>query len=194
MLLIIAPCLHSLTQAYSDNTVALVTTLLIILSIATHDYTYQNFNTDQFPNAPIESVSPTLPTSPLFLHVSPASILSLNAIVLASLLLSSRLPDPLSVVAFLLFTFTLFAGSPPLLIILQSYLPSFHAALTLFLAFMGWLCVTCHSPVLGYIFLCLVLLIVIIAPYAFLSLQSQKMEVYGPWDYDSRGEEGKENI
>ena len=119
---------------------------------------------------------------------------SLSCIVLATVLTAPRLPSPPFVFALLSVTCALFYALTKMLRTCRSHAPGLYLVLTLIGTAAAWVCLNCHSPILGYLFLFVVALVAVVSPACFLSMQRLKLELEGPWDYDDRGESGRENI
>ncbi len=133
-------------------------------------------------------VSTSIPTSG-------RAAVSFNAIVFASVTLLSRILYERYLIAFLLVTFYLFTGTPIVFrLLLAAQQARAARVLTWIMALVAWFALACNAPAAGTVFAGLVFLVSFIAPFLFLQLQSTKLELEGPWDYDDSGETGKENI
>ncbi|PSS11081.1 Phosphatidylinositol N-acetylglucosaminyltransferase subunit C like [Actinidia chinensis var. chinensis] len=164
-LYVLSPIYHTLTRSISSDSIWALTASLIILHLFLHDY---SGSTVKAPGA-LE-------------HPSFMSNISLNASIVASLLIASRLPSRLHVFAIVLFSLQVFLFAPLVMYCIKKYSFRLHLffsmgvmAVTLAFAF------TLHRLIF-VLLLTLFVFINIVCPYWLIRIQEYKFEINGPWD------------
>lgn len=109
---------------------------------------------------------------------------SLNAAVLASVMLASRLPGPSAVFALLAVAAQAFAVLPVCLARLRALSLAGHRASSVLLSLLTLLLLltTLPSVVPGVVFVVVELCTVLLAPWLLIRMQSHKRQIQGPWD------------
>ncbi|KAL3522290.1 hypothetical protein ACH5RR_015124 [Cinchona calisaya] len=164
-LYLLSPIYHTLTRSISSDSIWALTAVLIILHLFLHNYSGSTVK------APGTLENPTL-----------TSNISLNASIVASLLIASRLPSRLHVFAIVLFSLQVFLFAPLVTYCIRKYSFRLHLILSFSL--------TCSTLFFVYNLhrLLFVLLFVILAfvnvicPYWLIRIQEYKFEINGPWD------------
>eukprot|EP00457_Paulinella_chromatophora_P013281 gb/GEZN01013565.1/.p1 GENE.gb/GEZN01013565.1/~~gb/GEZN01013565.1/.p1 ORF type:complete len:321 (+),score=2.02 gb/GEZN01013565.1/:38-1000(+) len=167
VLLGLSPVLQTLTSTYSSDTIWALTFLLMTLHLIAHDYSYIN--------SPEASLG----------H----STISLSAGIFASVLLASRLYDHISVFAFLLLAFLIFAGFPLVAHEIRASSVVLHGAFSMALYVLTSILLVPISNLLVIIYTASLVFIVFGCPMWLKYLQRYKNEIQGPWDYEGEEEE-----
>ncbi|KAJ1834184.1 glycosylphosphatidylinositol anchor biosynthesis [Coemansia sp. RSA 2711] len=155
----LSPILRTLTEDTSSDTIWAMTVIFFCVNLAFHDYSTGNLTNIRFPGS-----------------------VSLNAAVLASVLLASQLDSNLSVFAFLLFALGWFALFP----IFRRYLKRISAAAsvatTMVLALVATAMFAYISRVIAMLHVFGTLFITFGCPLWLIWVQRYKNEIHGPWD------------
>lgn len=164
-LFVLSPIYHTLTRSISSDSIWALTASLIILHLFLHDYSGPTTN------APRNLEPPNL-----------ISNISLNASIMASLLIASRLPSRLSVFAFVLFSLQVFLFAPLVSYCVKKYSFRLH----LLFSFGLMIIALSYAYILHKLFFVLlltsVLAINVVCPYWLTRIQEYKFEINGPWD------------
>lgn len=164
-LYVLAPIYQTLTGAISSDSIWAVTASLLILHLFLHDYSGAAVG------APGALQNPNL-----------TSFVSLNASIVASVFIASRLPSWLHVFAIMLFSLQVFLFAPLVTYCIKKY--SFKLHLMCSLGLMA-ATLTFVYKLNGLIFVQLLGLLVfvnVVCPYWLIRLQGYKFEINGPWD------------
>ena len=153
-LLVLAPALKTLTQAFCNDSVWALTTLLAAVHIATHDYKLSREASLRVPGA-----------------------LSLNAALCASVLLASRLPTAALAFFCIALAVQLFALLPLLRNRLRARSDSHHAALAVATAAVAAAALGAASAFLAAVFLAALFFIAVVYPLAAAHLSGLKVLV-----------------
>ncbi|GFP82668.1 putative phosphatidylinositol n-acetylglucosaminyltransferase subunit c [Phtheirospermum japonicum] len=164
-LYVLSPIYQTLTRSISSDSIWALTAFLIVLHLFLHDYSgsavkargaleYSNFTSN----------------------------ISLNASIVASLLIASRLPSRLHVFAIVLFSLQVFLFAPFVSycikkksFVLHLCFSSGLMAVTLFLVY--------RFHLLIFVFMLGILVFVnLVCPYWLIRIQEYKFEINGPWD------------
>ncbi|ORX74626.1 phosphatidylinositol N-acetylglucosaminyltransferase [Linderina pennispora] len=155
----LSPILRTLTEDTSSDTIWAMTVMLFFGNLAFHDYSTGNLTNIRFPGS-----------------------VSLNAAVLAGVLLASRLDSNMCVFAFLSFALEWFALFP----IMRRYLKRISAKasmiMTLVLALLAWVLFLDISQAVAMIHVLGTLFITFGCPLWLIWIQRYKNEIHGPWD------------
>ncbi|PFH32562.1 phosphatidylinositol n-acetylglucosaminyltransferase [Besnoitia besnoiti] len=162
---ILAPILRTLTQAFSEDTVVCLSVVCLLVHAALTDYSYIYRN----PGKVDESLRRAM---------------SINAALLANVVLASRLSSSTEVFAVLIFGIEIFALSPVLRRILWQRHPwAFVHVLTPALILSTALIMVQEAPAsVILLFLLSMVFITFVGPYWLISSQKYKHEIRGPWD------------
>ncbi|XP_047316949.1 phosphatidylinositol N-acetylglucosaminyltransferase subunit C [Impatiens glandulifera] len=166
-LYILSPIYHTLTRSISSDSIWALTAFLIILHLFLHDY---SGSTIQAPGVG-EHHHPTF-----------MSNISLNASIVASLLIASRLPSRLHVFAIVLFSLQVFLFAPLVTYCIKKYSFRLHLSLSLALMVATSMLVFRLHGLLFVFFLSSIVLITVVCPYWLIRIQEYKFEINGPWD------------
>lgn len=164
-LYVLSPIYHTLTRSISSDSIWALTVSLITLHLFLHDYSGCTVK------------APGAPERPSFM-----SNISLNASIVASLLIASRLPSRLHVFAIVLFSLQVFLFSPLVVYCVKKYSFRLHLIFSI-----GLMTVTLAFAyrLHGLIFVLLLSLFVfvnMVCPYWLIRIQEYKFEINGPWD------------
>ncbi|CDP18208.1 unnamed protein product [Coffea canephora] len=164
-LYLLSPIYQTLTRSISSDSIWALTAALIILHLFLHDYSGPTVK------APGTVENPTF-----------TSNISLNASIVASLLIASRLPSRLHVFAIVLFSLQVFLFAPLVTYCVRKYSFRLH----LFLSF-SLMCLTLffiHSlhRLLFVLFFVILAFVNVVCPYWLIRIQKYKFEINGPWD------------
>uniref|UniRef100_J3M5D9 Phosphatidylinositol N-acetylglucosaminyltransferase subunit C n=1 Tax=Oryza brachyantha TaxID=4533 RepID=J3M5D9_ORYBR len=110
------------------------------------------------------------------------SNISLNASIIASVLVASGPPSRLHVFAFMLFSLQIFLFSPLIAFCIKKYSLGLHLLFSFALMLMT-LSVTYQLHIMFFILLAVLLVFIsIVCPYWLTRIQEYKFEINGPWD------------
>ncbi|KAK6916187.1 Phosphatidylinositol N-acetylglucosaminyltransferase subunit C [Dillenia turbinata] len=159
-LFLLSPIYHTLTCSISPDSIWALTGSLLILHLFLHDYSGSTVK----PPGALKNPN------------------SLNASIVASVLIASRLPSRLHVFAIVLFSLQIFLFAPRVTYCIKKF--SFHLHLCFsFVLIAVTLGFTYHLH--GLLFVLLLGLLVsvnVLCPYWLIRLQEYKFEINGPWD------------
>ena len=164
-LFVLAPIYQTLTRSISSDTIWAVTVSLVILHLFLHDYSGSTVT------APGALKNPTLTSS-----------ISLNASVVASVFIASRLPSRLQVFAIMLFSLQVFLFAPLVTYCIKKY--SFHLHLCFSFSLMAVTLAFVYTlhRLLFVLLLGLLVFVTVVCPYWLIRMQEYKFEINGPWD------------
>ena len=164
-LYILAPVYYTLTRSISSDSIWAVTVLLILHHLFLHDYSGSTIS------APGALQNPTL-----------TSCISLNASVVASVFIASRLPSRLHVFAIMLFSLQVFLFAPLLTYCVKKHSSYLHLCLSfLLMAVTLGFVYTLHRLLL-VMMLGLLVFVNVVCPYWLIRIQEYKFQINGPWD------------
>jgi len=155
----LSPVLHTLTNAFSNDTIWALTSLLLILHLYFHDYGFINGVSDKF-------------TAPV----------SLNAAIFASVLLASRLPSNLHVFVLISYAIELFALFPIMRHHLKKFSVELHLGLTLLMFILTVGLLLGVSTFISTVYVVAIVSITFLGPSWLIFIQKYKNEINGPWD------------
>ncbi|PON42282.1 Phosphatidylinositol N-acetylglucosaminyltransferase subunit C [Parasponia andersonii] len=164
-LYILAPIYHTLTRSISSDSIWAVTVLLLLLHLFLHDYSGSTIK------PPGALQNPTL-----------ISCISLNASVVASVFIASRLPSRLHVFAIMLFSLQVFLFAPLVTYCIKKYSVLLHLSLSFFLMSVTLGLVYSLHRLLFVMLLGLLVFVNVVCPYWLIRIQEYKFEINGPWD------------
>lgn len=164
-LYILAPIYNTLTRSISSDSIWALTVSLLILHLFLHDYSGSTIRPPGALN------NPTL-----------TSNISLNASIVASVLIASRLPSRLHVFSIVLFSLQVFLFAPLVTYCIKKYSVRLH----LYFSF-GLMAVTLGilltlNQMLFTFLLGMLIFIMVVCPYWLIRIQGYKFEINGPWD------------
>lgn len=161
LLMLLSPVLHTLTRSYTDDTIWALTILLGAIHLAFADYAYLNAHTSEFRHN-----------------------LSMNAAIVAVVLLASRVETPLYAAAVIGQGIMLFTLSPILRHHVRASSRDAHSMMTFLLCGVAIGCLLLLRPVGCAIFVAAVAMLTLVLPYWFVRMHTDeyKKQIHGPWD------------
>lgn len=157
-LYVLAPVYQTLTRSISSDSIWAVTVSLLSLHLFLHDYSGSTIR------APGALKSPSL-----------TSCISVNASVVASVFVASRLPSRRHVFAVMLFSLQVFLFAPLVTYCIKKFSFGLH------LLFSFGLIYALHI-LFFVLFLVIVVVVNVVCPYWLIRMQEYKFEINGPWD------------
>lgn len=164
-LYILAPVYHTLTRSISSDSIWALSVSLLLIHLFLHDFSGYTIRPPGAKN------SPTL-----------ASNISMNASIIASVLIASRLPSRLHVFAVMLFSLQIFLFAPFVAFCIKKYSFRLHLWFSFILMAMTLGIIFAMHRMLFVLFLALLVFISVVCPYWLIQIQEYKFEINGPWD------------
>ncbi|XP_017700357.1 phosphatidylinositol N-acetylglucosaminyltransferase subunit C [Phoenix dactylifera] len=164
-LYILAPIYHTLTRSISSDSIYALTVSLLVVHLFLHDYSGSTIRPPGALN------NPTL-----------ASNISLNASIVASVLVASRLPSRLHVFAIMFFSLQIFLFAPLIAFCIKKYSFRLHMWFSFALMIMTLSVVFQLHRMLFVLLLGLLVFVSVVCPYWLIRIQEYKFEINGPWD------------
>lgn len=164
-LYVLSPIYHTLTRSISSDSIWALTTSLVIVHLFLHNYSGSTIK------APGALENPNL-----------TSNISLNASIVASLLIASRLPSRLLVFAIILFSLQVFLFAPLVTYCLKKYSFRLHLCFSFVLMAMTLTWVYRMHKLLFVVLFGLLVFVNLVCPYWLTRIQEYKFEINGPWD------------
>ncbi|KAL6228348.1 hypothetical protein ACLB2K_002298 [Fragaria x ananassa] len=164
-LYLLAPIYQTLTRSISSDSILALTVSLLLLHLFFHDYFGSTVRTIGALN------SPTL-----------TSCISLNASIVASVFIASRLPSTLLVFAIMHFSLQVFLFAPLVTYCIKKYSFRLHMWFSLGLMIATLAFVYTLHLFLFVMFLGLLIVVSVVCPYCLIQMQEYKFEINGPWD------------
>lgn len=164
-LYVLAPIYQTLTRSISSDSIWAVTVSLLLLHLFFHDYSGSTVRT------PRALKNPTL-----------TSFISLNASIVASVFIASRLPSRLHVFAIMLFSLQVFLFAPLVTYCIKKYSFRLHLCFSFSLMAVTLAFVYTLHGLLFVLLLGLLVFVTVVCPYWLIRLQEYKFEINGPWD------------
>ncbi|GLT42090.1 hypothetical protein SLA2020_161100 [Shorea laevis] len=164
-LYVLAPIYQTLTRSISSDSIWAVTFSLLLLHLFLHDYSGSTIT------APGALKNPNL-----------TSCISLNASVVASVFIASRLPSRVHVFAIMLFSLQVFLFAPLITYCIKKY--SFRLHLVFSVGLMGVTLALVYAlhPLVFVLLLGMFIFVTAVCPYWLIRIQAYKFEINGPWD------------
>ncbi|RVW15750.1 hypothetical protein VitviT2T_000102 [Vitis vinifera] len=164
-LYVLAPIYQTLTRSISSDSIWAVTVSLLILHLFLHDYSGSTIR------APGALKNPNL-----------TSCISLNASVVASVFIASRLPSRIQVFAIMLFSLQVFLFAPLVTYCIKKYSFQLHLWFSFGLMVLTLAFVYMLHRLLFVLLLGLLVFVTVVCPYWLIRIQEFKFEINGPWD------------
>lgn len=164
-LYILAPIYQTLTRSISSDSIWVLTVCLLIVHLYLHDYSGSTVKPPGALN------NPTL-----------TSNVSLNASIVASVLIASRLPSRGHVFSIMLFSLQIFLFSPLIMYCVKRYSFKLHLFISFILMGLALCLIFPLHRLLFSLFLSLLFFVNLICPYWLIKIQAYKFEINGPWD------------
>lgn len=161
---VLAPLLQTLTRSWSDDTIILIASSLLVLHVAS--YRYKDFG------KPPSGLSSKRTSEEEAVCSLPGGPSALNAAILAATILASRLQTAQEVFAFMSFAMEVFALIPRSGSLQGKVLVPIYACAVAMLGFSSAAC----------IFVAATIMIGFLSPALFMWAQRYKTEIQGPWD------------
>ncbi|XP_052142358.1 phosphatidylinositol N-acetylglucosaminyltransferase subunit C [Oryza glaberrima] len=164
-LYVLAPIYQTLTRSISSDSIWALAVCLLLVHLFLHDYSGSTIRPPGALNNP-----------------KLTSNISLNASIVASVLVASRLPSRLHVFAIMLFSLQIFLFVPLVAFCIKKFSLRLHLLFSFALMIMT-LGVTYQLHHMFFILLlALLVFISIVCPYWLIRIQEYKFEINGPWD------------
>nr|GMD82711.1 phosphatidylinositol N-acetylglucosaminyltransferase subunit C-like [Ipomoea batatas] len=164
-LYMLSPIYHTLTWSICSDSIWALTVSLLIIHLFLHNYSGSTVK------APGTLENPTL-----------TSNISLNASIVASLLIASRLPSRLHVFAIVLFSLQVFLYAPLVTYCVKKYSFRLHLCFSFGLMVLTLVLIYQLHTLLFLLLLAVLIFIDLVCPYWLIQLQEYKFEINGPWD------------
>nr|GMD78833.1 putative phosphatidylinositol N-acetylglucosaminyltransferase subunit C [Ipomoea batatas] len=164
-LYMLSPIYHTLTLSISSDSIWALTVSLLIIHLFLHNYS------GSIVKAPGTLENPTL-----------TSNISLNASIVASLLIASRLPSRLHVFAIVLFSLQVFLFAPLVTYCVKKYSFRLHLCFSFGLMVLTLVLIYQLHILLFLLLLAVLIFVDLVCPYWLIQLQEYKFEINGPWD------------
>uniref|UniRef100_A0A2P2ISD7 Putative phosphatidylinositol N-acetylglucosaminyltransferase subunit C n=1 Tax=Rhizophora mucronata TaxID=61149 RepID=A0A2P2ISD7_RHIMU len=165
-LYVLAPIFHTLTRSISSDSIWAVAVSLILLHLFLHDY---SGSTIRAPGGALKNPNLT-------------SCVSLNASVVASVFIASRLPSRLHVFAIMLFSLQVFLFAPFVTYCIKKFSFRLHLVFSVGLIAVTLALVYGLHLLLFGLLLGLLVFVSVVCPYWLIRIQEYKFEINGPWD------------
>lgn len=195
-LYILAPIFQTLTRAISSDSIWTSTVCLLLVHLLFHDYTFTTMEPEVVDDDALLA-SPRTPqrSSQEFIQSATAVVkrkaakgitfsanVSLNASIVASVLIASRLPNRLIVFALMLFSLEFFLLFPLVTHCMRRRSVNFHLGFSCTLIVVTMLLIFPVSRLAFSLFVIVILFITVVCPYWLIKIQEYKFEINGPWD------------
>lgn len=164
-LYLLSPIYQTLTRSMSSDSILALTTSLVILHLFLHNYSESTVK----PPGALESATFT-------------SNISLNASIVASLLIASRLPSSLLVFAIVLFSLQVFLFAPLVTYCIKKLSFRLHLCFTVTLMVVTLFFVAQLHRLLFILLFSVLVFVNLVCPYWLIRIQEYKFEINGPWD------------
>lgn len=164
-LFVLAPIYQTLTRSINSDSIWAVTFSLLLLHLFLHDYSGSTIR------APGALKNPNL-----------TSCISLNASVVASVFIASRLPSRVHVFAIMLFSLQVFLFAPLITYCIKNYSFRLHIVFSVGLMAVTLAFVHALHPLLFVLLLGIFIFVTVVCPYWLIRIQEYKFEINGPWD------------
>ncbi|CAK9311693.1 unnamed protein product [Citrullus colocynthis] len=164
-LYVLAPIYQTLTRSISSDSIWALAVSLIILHLFLHDYSGSTVR------APGDLKNPRL-----------TSCISLNASIVASVLIASRLPSRLHVFGIMLFSLQVFLFAPLVIYSIKKYSLHLHLLFSFCLITVTLVYVYVLHQLFFILLASLLIFVTVVCPYWLIRIQEFKFEINGPWD------------
>ncbi|KAJ6836998.1 phosphatidylinositol N-acetylglucosaminyltransferase subunit C isoform X2 [Iris pallida] len=165
-LYILAPVYHTLTRSISSDSIWALSISLLIVHLFLHDYSSCTIRPP-----PGSLTNPSL-----------VSNISLNASIVASLLVASRLSSRLHIFALMLFSLQIFLFAPSVAFCIKKFSLRLHLLFSLVLMGVTSSVLYTKQQMLFRLLLGLLVFVSVVCPYWLIKMQEYKFEINGPWD------------
>ncbi|EYU20647.1 hypothetical protein MIMGU_mgv1a012245mg [Erythranthe guttata] len=158
-LYVLSPVYQTLTRSISSDSIWALTTSLVVLHLFLHNYSDSTLEFTNF-----------------------TSNISLNASIVSSLLIASRLPSRLHVFAIVLFSLQVFLFGPFVGYCVKKYSFRLHLCFSFGLMVLTLFLVYGLHRLLFVLLLGILVFVNLVCPYWLIRIQEYKFEINGPWD------------
>ncbi|KAH7284041.1 hypothetical protein KP509_34G037400 [Ceratopteris richardii] len=182
-LYVLAPVFQTLTRSISSDSIWALTICLLMVHLCFHDYIDASTRTPPAFAASQGSKSDDLPRK--LTVKKPATLsgnVSLNASIVASVLIASRLPSSLLVFALMLFSSEFFLLFPLVTCCMKQYSVKLHLGFSSVLIAVTMGLIFPLNRLALVLFVVVIIFIVLVCPYWLIRIQEYKFEINGPWD------------
>eukprot|EP00164_Ancoracysta_twista_P002446 GFYU01003243.1.p1 GENE.GFYU01003243.1~~GFYU01003243.1.p1 ORF type:complete len:332 (-),score=89.81 GFYU01003243.1:116-1111(-) len=155
----LSPVLRTLTKSYETDTIYALVFVFGIIHMFFYDYSYVNAVTNKF-----------------------AGTVSLNAAIIASILLASRLQSTVYVFAFIMFAIEIFGLLPVCMHYMKSFSPDLYIAWTIAMFAITTALLIPMFKLLALLYIVGALFVTFVCPLWLISIMKYKHEIQGPWD------------
>eukprot|EP00898_Chlorokybus_atmophyticus_P006717 jgi/Chlat1/7046/Chrsp56S06717 len=156
---VLSPILQTLTSTISSDTIWATTICLLLLHLFLYDYSYANTVTARL-----------------------TGNVSLNAAIVASVLMASRLPSHRHVFALILFSLELFILFPILCHHIKCVSPTLHLVISSVMAIGTAVLLLPLSQLLTTLYAVVIAFVTFVCPFWLIRIQKYKHQINGPWD------------
>lgn len=171
---VLAPVFQTLTRSISSDSIWALTVSLLVVHLFCHDYT--------FSTSPAASLSnPSKKTSKVQETTLSANV-SMNASIVASVLIASRLPSHVYVFALMLFSLEFFLLFPLVTHCVRQRSVNLHLGFSCTLIVFTMGLIFPLSRLAFVLFITVIVFITLVCPYWLIRIQEYKFEINGPWD------------
>eukprot|EP00249_Psilotum_nudum_P011345 c23115_g1_i1 orf=172-1248(+) len=191
-LYVLAPVFQTLTRSISSDSIWALTVFLLIVHLFFHDYTDSSIRPPALDVTmrassliPETSQVATVNLAKNLAVKKPTTLsgnVSLNASIVASVLVASRLPSRLLVFALMLFSSELFLLFPLVTHCIKQYSIKLHLWFSCTLILVTMCLIFPLNRLALVLFVAVVVFIMLVCPYWLIRIQEYKFEINGPWD------------
>lgn len=182
-LYVLAPIFQTLTSSISSDSIWALTVCLLMVHLCFHDYI--DASTRPPPAFTTSRSSKSSDLSGKLAVKKPATLsgnVSLNASIVASVLIASRLPSGLLVFALMLFSSEFFLLFPLVTRCIKQYSVKLHLWFSCMLIAVTMGLIFPLNRLALVLFVAVVVFIMLVCPYWLIRIQEYKFEINGPWD------------
>lgn len=164
-LYILAPIYYTLTRSISSDSIWALSVSLLIVHLFLHDYSGCTIRPPGSHNNP-----------------SLVSNISLNASIVSSVLVASRLPSRLHLFVVMLFSLEIFLFAPLVAFCIKKYSFRLHLCFSFLVMALTLSAIYTMHKVLFVLLFGLLIFVSVVCPYWLIRIQEYKFEINGPWD------------
>ena len=157
----LAPIYYTLTRSISPDSIWALVVMLLMIHLFLHDY----------------AGSVIMPNNPTL-----RSNISLNASIIASVLIASRLHSRVHVFALMLFSLQIFLFGPLVTYCIKKFSYKLHLGCSFLLMGLALALIFSLHQLLFLVFGGLQVFVIVICPYWLIRIHEYKFEINGPWD------------
>jgi phosphatidylinositol glycan class C protein len=177
---VLAPVFQTLTRSISSDSIWALTVSLLVVHLFCHDYTFST--SPPSPMAASLSRDTNGKKPPKGKETTLSANVSMNASIVASVLIASRLPTHLYVFALMLFSLEFFLLFPLVTHCIRQRSVNLHLGFSCTLIFFTMGLIFPLSRLVFVLFITVIVFITLVCPYWLIRIQEYKFEINGPWD------------